>query len=474
MTRRIEIFDTTLRDGNKLPFAVLSAPDRIVLARQLARLGVDVIEAGFPAADDDESECVLQACREVEGPYIAALARALESDVAKALECLESARRPYLHMFMSVSPQFLAQVLKEKEEGALRNLSACIRMARSSTARVQFSLSEAPHARREFLREVCLAAREAGAEVINLADTNGILAPEDLTALVEEVQRTLGAEEMRQERPGAPIIGVHCHNDLGLATANTLAALRAGASHAEVTIGGFGERSGNAALEEVAFLISAFGERYGLSHGIRLEEIARTARLFESLTGIRTHPNKPVIGQCAFVPASGGFAGKSLDPGLRKLLQEKTIGRTSGDEALPAIPEEPSGPYALESFNVLTSSHSPPVGVVVIRREGKSLPQTSHGTGPIDALFRAVDKALGFSTRMVLYSVSTLSTGSEALAEVIVTVELRGRRFHGRHTSADVIEASLRAYLHACNAIGVSRILEGPADFHVTGEYLWE
>jgi len=264
---------------------------------------------------------------------------------------------------------------------------------------------------------------------------------------------------------------VHCHNDLGLATANTLAAIKAGASHVEVTVGGFGERAGNAALEEVVFLLSAWGERYDVSHGIRLDEIGRTARLFNSLTGVRSHPNKPIIGQCAFVPAEGGFAGKSLDPNMRDLLREKTIG--GAHEA--AFPEPgPTGPYVLDAFNVLSSSHSPPVGLVVIRREGKTLTQTSHGNGPIDALFRAVDKALGFTARMILYSVSTLATGTEARAEVIVTVELRGRRFHGRHTSTDVIDASLRAYLSACNAIGESGVLEGPSDFHVAGEYLWE
>ena len=141
--------------------------------------------------------------------------------------------------------------------------------------------------------------------------------------------------------------------------------------------------------------------------------------------------------------------------------------------SIPPHPQ-PQPLYVLESFNVLTSSHSPPVGVVVISRGGKTLTQTSHGNGPIDALFSAVDKALGFSTRMVLYSVSTLATGTEALTEVIVTAELRGRRFHGRYTSTDVIEASLRAYMNACNAIGESGVLEGPSDFHVAGEYLWE
>jgi len=466
MARRIEIFDTTLRDGNKLPFAVLSPMDRLQLAHQLARLGVDVIETGDPAASEEEAACVARICAEVKGPFVAALARAMDRDVDKALESIRGAAKPYLHVFMSVSPQFLLQVLKQKEEEALKSISRSISTARAAEVRVQFSLSEAPHARKEFLRDVCIAAREAGADVINLADTNGVLVPEDVTALVTDV-----AELFKNRKSGIPSIGVHCHNDFGLATANTLAAVRAGASHVEVTVGGFGERAGNAALEEVAFLLSAWGERYDVSHGIRLAEIGHTARLFNSLTGVRSHPNKPIIGQCAFVPAAGGFTGKSMDPHMRDLLREETIG--GAQEAAFSEPG-PAGPYALDAFNVLSSSHSPPVGVVVIRREGKTLTQTSHGNGPIDALFRAVDKALGFSTRMILYSVSTLATGTEATAEVIVTVELRGRRFHGRHTSTDVIDASLRAYLSACNAIGESGVLEGPSDFHVTGEYLWE
>ncbi|HVO37391.1 MAG TPA: alpha-isopropylmalate synthase regulatory domain-containing protein, partial [Spirochaetia bacterium] len=249
----------------------------------------------------------------------------------------------------------------------------------------------------------------------------------------------------------------------------------AGASHVEVTVAGFGERAGNAALEEVAFLMTVFGRRLDISHGIRLAEISRTARLFDSLTGVRSHPNKPIIGRCAFVPSPGGFSGQSLDPELRSLLRESTIGGPDEEGQAPApAMDERSGPYELESFNVMTASHSPPVGVVVIRRGGKSLTQTSHGKGPIDALFRAVDKALGFSTRMLLYSVATIGAGTDAMTEVTVTAELRGRKFHGRSRSTDVIEASLRAYMKACNAIGESGILEGPSDFHVAGEYLWE
>ena len=467
MARHIEVFDTTLRDGNNLPFVVLSPDDRVVLARQLAKLGVDVIEAGFPSASHEEVDCVARVCDEVEGPYVAALARALPGDVEKALTVLARARRPYLHIFMGVSPEFLRHVLKIHEEEALAAVADCVRTAKSAGVKVQFSLSEAPHARHEFLLSVFESARDAGADVINLADTNGILTPHDTSAMIRELSTLLGSGSKT-------VIGMHCHNDLGLASANTLAAVEAGASHVEVTIGGFGERAGNAALEEVVFLMTAFAERYGVMHGIRLEEISRTARLFDSLTGVRAHPNKPIIGQYAFVPAPGGFSGRSLSADMRRLMRETTIGRLPEDSSiLPPIPER-KGPYTLESFNVMTASHSPPVGVVVIRRDGKTLTQTSHGNGPIDALFRAVDKALGFATRMVQYSVSTLGTGTDALTEVIVTAELRGKRFHGRYRSTDVIEASLRAYMSACNAIGDSGILEGPTDFHVAGEYLWE
>ncbi|HTZ50438.1 MAG TPA: alpha-isopropylmalate synthase regulatory domain-containing protein [Spirochaetia bacterium] len=480
MARRIEIFDTTLRDGNKLPFAVLSGADRLLLAHQLARLRVDVIEAGFPAGSTDEAQCVAAIGKEIRGPRVAALARALPSDVDVALESLGAADRPCLHIYMAVSPQFLKHVLKLGEAEAIRNLASCVRTARSAGVRTQFSLSEAPHARREFLHDVVRAAREAGAEVINLADTNGILSPEETAELVSDACKVIA----EGASPGAavPLVGIHCHDDLGLAAANSLAGLRAGASHVEVTVSGFGERAGNAALEEIAFLISAFGEKSGLSHGLDLSQIGPTARLFESLTGVRTHPNKSVIGQSALRPAPGGFAGASLSPHLRSLLREETIGlpldpagTVDALELRRSAPGEgQGGPYQLESFNVLSSSHSPPVGLVVIRREGKSLTQSSHGTGPIDALFHAVNKALGFSTKMVLYSVSTLEAGTEAATEVIVTVELRGRRFHGRYRSTDVIEASLRAYMAACNCIGTSGLLEGPSDFHVAGEYLWE
>ena len=226
MARRIEILDTTLRDGNKLPFVVLSLKDRLSLARQLSLLGVDVVEAGFPASSREEAECVARICGELEGPYVSALSRALPAEVARSLEIVRAAKKPYLHIFMPVSPHFLAQVLRMSEAQALQSIGECLRAAKQGGARVQFSLSHAPHARRGFLEEACIAAREAGADVINLADTNGILTPEETGELV-----AFSVSLLQSGHGASTMIGVHCHDDLGLATANTLAAIRAGASH---------------------------------------------------------------------------------------------------------------------------------------------------------------------------------------------------------------------------------------------------
>jgi isopropylmalate/homocitrate/citramalate synthase len=460
MARKIQILDTTLRDGNKLPFVVLSVADRVALAIQLERLGVDVIEAGFPVSSPDEEDCVSRVAREVRSSSVSALARALPGDVERTLRSLEGAARPYLHVFMPCSPESLAGVVKMSESRALEAVRKCVGIGAAAGVTVQFSLSEAPQAREGFRNELCLAAREAGARVLNLADTGGVLLPADASALVAAVRGLFPAG-------GAPVIGVHCHNDLGLATANSLAALEAGAGHVEVTVGGFGERAGNAALEEIALIVEAYAERLGLSHGIALHQIAATSRLLDAMTGVHTHPNKPVIGRSALPAAQG--AAKLLSPQAADRVQQAAFAENGAGEPPGGGPD----PYRLESFSVLTGSHAPPVGIVVLERESGRVTQSSHGSGPIDALFKAVDRALGFAPRLVYYSLYTLSTGPDAEAEVTVTTELKGRRFHGHHRSADVIEASLRAYMRACNEMGRSGLPEG-AGFYVEGEYLWE
>jgi 2-isopropylmalate synthase len=460
MARWIEILDTTLRDGNKLPFVVLSPEDRVLLARRLARLRIDIIEAGFPASAPLESECVSRIAREIKGSWIGALARAIPQDVEAAVHALQGAEKPYIHVFMPVSAHALSSVVKMDEGQAVAAVRESVRVAAETGVRTQFTLSQAPQARAEFRDQLVRAARDAGAEVISFADTAGTLLPEDIQGVVRS-SLSLFPEGR------APVIGVHCHNDMVLASANTFAAVQAGAGHVEVTLGGFGERAGNAALEEVAFLIAAHGERLGISQNIALEEISASSRLLDEITGVHTHPNKPIIGRAAL----GRRGLPELDPLFRNLLQEKTIGARAGAE--PSISEE-EGPFSLESFNVMSSSHAPSVGIVVITRGETRITQSAHGTGPIDSLFKAVDRALGFSPKLVYFSLYALAAGHDAPAEVTVTTELKGVRFHGRHQSKDVVEAGLRAYMKACNAIGKSGIVSGGSDFYVQGEYLWE
>jgi 2-isopropylmalate synthase len=464
--RRIEILDTTLRDGGKLPYAVLTLKDRVALARRLARVGVDVIEAGYPISSPEETECVAAVASEIEGPYVAALARCAARDVEPTLRALEATDRPYLHLFMPVSPHALAGVVKRSAAEALEDIQACIRIGREAGARVAFSPSEAPQADRKFLEDAVAACRDAGADVFDIADTNGTLSPAEISELVAWARGITGSE--------GPAIGIHCHDDLSLATANTLAGLQAGADHAEVTLGGVGERAGNAALEQLAALLEAFGPELGLEHGIRLEELWGAARLLEALTGVRMHPNAPLVGECALAPTPGSHARRALEPRLRGLLEPRTVGRPprGGGEVPPELVEEPTV-FRLESFSVQTGSGAPPSGVVAIRRGNARLVQSSHGAGPIDALFRAVDRAIGFSPRLSLFSLHALATGPDAPAAVTVTIEHRGRRFHGRHASPDAIEASLRAYLAACDAAASAAARGGP-DTYVQGEYLWE
>lgn len=473
MQSTVEVLDTTLRDGGKLPFSVLSLKDRLALARRLSLLGVDVIEAGAPVLTPEDAECVAAVAKEVEAAYVSALCRAVPAEVERTLEALGDAARPYLHIVMPVSPHALAAVVQRAAEEALDDARACVALGRDAGVRVQFTPGESPHADRGFLRELFTACAEAGADVINLADTNGILSPSEAKELVAWAAAQLPAQGAAlASGHDAPMIGVHFHNDLGLASANTLAALEAGARHVEVTLGGVGERAGNAALEEVAVQLEAFGPRLGLTHNLRLEELWGAARLLDGLTGLRPHPNRAITGACAFVEPAGFHARRSLEPRLRALLASDAIGRHPEEERAAELTEEPSV-LRLAAFSVHTGSGAPPSGVVAIERGGARIVQSSHGAGPIDALCRAVDRAIGFSPRLVFYSLHTLATGPEAPAEVTVTIEHRERRFRGRHASADVIEASLRAYLSACDAALVAAARPG-AEFYVHGEHLWE
>ncbi len=518
MADAIQVLDTTLRDGNKLPFVVLDLHDRLVIARQLASLGVDIIDAGYPAASPEERESVTAITTEIKGPHISALSRAVVRDVEDVCTLLSKSEKPYPHIFLPASPYFMERVLEIEPSECLELIRHCLDAAIPYGFPVQFSLGEIGEAEPEFLLRASLAVAEGGAQVLNLADTNGCMHPAAASALVGKIRERL------KDYP-AMRIGVHFHNDLGLATANTVACLEAGARHVEGTIGGLGGRGGNTALEEVLFAVEAFSERLHLSHNLKLDQLSRTSALLGRLTGVVAHPNKPVLGKCAFRQSRGSEARDALPERLQQLLREQTIGRPAdalfGDREMTragfqqqlesvglncqgvnldkvyglyqtqvrrkktvslsevqamveqARLEEQQAIYDLVSFNVMTGSGVLPVGSVELRREGAVLVQSATGSGPVDALCRAVDKAVGVKPRLVLYSVDHLTEGKDARAEITVSLAYLGKRYHGHSGSTDVVEASLRAYLEAVNHLEAHRRKAPVEEFYINGEELW-
>ena len=519
MKRKIFFLDTTLRDGNKLPFIVMNLKDRLEIAHKLNELGVDIIDAGYPFASDRDREAVSLISKEVKRPYISALTRAIPEDIDFTLKTLSAAERRYLHIFMPISDQFIDEVLKKTRDEVLRMVKDSVSYAKTSGSRVQFSFSEFPHADEKFLFDAIDVACSSGVDTISLADTNGVMFPFQVDTLIEKVYSYI------LQKGYKTVLGVHFHNDLGVATANTLTAIKNGASHVEVTIGGLGARSGNTALEEVAIGIELLGEELEIEHSLRMEKVDQTALLISHLTGIMSHPNKPIIGRCAFREPEGSRSRDSLSGKFKTILNEKHIGRESDEifsrytmemnefkktlksqgisyddldmedlystyryymekrgyirnSELRLIVEDMKAQnfqkYILGSFGVMTGSSTLPVGIVELWNGEQRIVQSADGTGPVDALCRAVDRAVGLSPKLIMYTVDTVSEGKDARAEVTVTVELKGRRFHGHYGSTDVIEASLVAYLNAVNRIISSGITETEKTFYVNGDTLWE
>src|ERR1700730_8740196 len=294
----VKIFDTTLRDGEQSPGFSMNTEEKIRMARQLAALGVDVIEAGFPISSRGDLEAVQQVAREVRNVPIAALARAMQKDVNAAIEALEPAAAPRLHIFLATSDLHLRVKLKMTREQALEAIGAMIRLGRNSVGEVEFSAEDAGRTDIEFLCQVCRVAVDAGATTLNLPDTVGYAVPEEYGAMFRQVLEHLGA-------PDAITLSAHCHDDLGLAVANSLAAVRAGVRQIECTINGIGERAGNASLEEVVVALAVRKESFGVTTGVRLEQLFPSSRMLSEITGAAVAPNKAVVGANAFAHEAG-------------------------------------------------------------------------------------------------------------------------------------------------------------------------
>jgi 2-isopropylmalate synthase len=294
----VRIFDTTLRDGEQSPGFSMNTPEKIRMARQLAALGVDVIEAGFPIASRGDLEAVRLVAKEIRGVPIAALARAKKEDVAAALEALEPAAAPRLHVFLATSDLHLRAKLNITREQALEAIGSMIRFGRQHVGEVEFSAEDAGRTDIDFLCQVCCVAVDAGATVLNLPDTVGYAVPEEYGAMFRRVRDYLGD-------PAGVTLSAHCHDDLGLAVANSLAAVQAGVRQIECTINGIGERAGNAALEEIVVALAVRKENFGVTTGVRLEELFRTSRMLTEITGAQVAPNKAVVGANAFAHEAG-------------------------------------------------------------------------------------------------------------------------------------------------------------------------
>jgi 2-isopropylmalate synthase len=507
----VRIFDTTLRDGEQAPGAGLTAAEKLEVARQLARLKVDVIEAGFPAASPGDFEAVRRIAQETKGGIaVAALARCRDGDPQRAIEAIRIAERPHLHVFIATSDIHLKHKLRLSRDEALAEAVRWVRYGREqlgNDAEIEFSAEDASRTDTDFLLQVYAAVVEAGASTVNIPDTVGYAIPSEFGALTKRVVDLVGRDAT---------ISIHCHNDLGLATANTLAAVQAGARQVEVTINGLGERAGNASLEEVVMALRTRPTQFPeLGSGVQTEQITPASRLVSYLTGFAIQPNKAVVGGNAFAHESGihqdgviknpltyeimtpqsvGLSGSQLTIGKlsgRRGLQGKLreLGHDVEGEALDAIyrqaialadakkevtdadllalVEARAGevPASIElvGWSVTSSHGGNATGSVTLTVRGEDRTAEATGNGPVDALYSAVDNALqpvlGWRPVLSEWEIKAVSGGEDAQGQVLV----RGRRssvegpgalvVSGHGLSTNIIEASLEGYLVAVNKL---------------------
>jgi len=508
-TERILIFDTTLRDGEQSPGAALSINEKLEIAVQLAALGVDVIEAGFPVSSPVQFEATYLIAERVQGPVIAGLARAVEADIASAGKALEPAKRRRIHTFIATSPIHMEHKLKKGPAEVLKMAVEAVRFARTFTDDVEFSPEDACRSEMPFLIEVLTAVIEAGATTLNIPDTVGYILPYEYGQIIA----TLKAKVPGIDRC---VISTHCHNDLGMAVANSLTGVRNGARQVECAVNGLGERAGNAALEEVVmgivtradFFSKALGKPVSL--GINTKEISKTSQMVSRLTGFVIQPNKAIVGANAFAHESGVHVdGVLKEKSTYEIMRPETIGlagsrmvlgRHTGrngftarckqlgftlskpeleqayqrfpeiadkkkeifDEDIAAlINDEVHGVvesvYHLEYLHVASGTGTLPTASVRIKTPDGVKQAAACGDGPVDAAYQAIREATGLSPTLENYSIRAVTGGKEALGEATVKIAEAGRVFLGRGVSTDIIEASAKAYVDAINRMAANK-----------------
>ncbi|MGI5816991.1 MAG: 2-isopropylmalate synthase [Armatimonadota bacterium] len=500
MPRSITIFDTTLRDGEQAPGASMDHSAKIQLARQLARLNVDVIEAGFPISSPEDFESVKAIAQEVRGPSVAGLARALPKDIERCWEAVRHGEKPRIHTFIGTSKVHVEKRFGKTEAEVLQMAVDGVTLACSLCDDVEFSAEDALRTRLEYLRDVVEAVIEAGAKTVNIPDTVGYATPwqmyETIGYLFEHVPNIHDA-----------VISVHCHDDLGMSVANSLAAVRAGAGQVECTVNGIGERAGNASLEEIVMALRTRGDEFDADTNINTQEIMNTSRMVSTLTGFVVQPNKAIVGANAFAHEAGIHQhGMIQDRQTYEIMRPEDVGLTESvftlgprsgkhglrsrleklgyavsqedmeevyerflavadrkkrvyDEDLHVIMRQASTEgmpevWHLERVQVATGTRLEPMGLVVLRRNGDTITQVGHGNGPVDAVTDAIRNAVGMpDLEMADYSVRSITRGQDALGEATIRVRMGDEEAVGQDASLDVIEASAQAYLNAVNAL---------------------
>ncbi|HEX2483708.1 MAG TPA: 2-isopropylmalate synthase [Myxococcota bacterium] len=497
--KRIRIFDTTLRDGEQSPGCSMNLSEKLTLARQLERLGVDVIEAGFPIASEGDYESVRAIAAELQTATVAGLARTSPADIERAGRALERCRRPRIHTFIATSDIHLKHKLRMGREQVLEEVDRAVRQARGYADDVEFSAEDATRTDWDYLVQVFGAAVKAGATTLNVPDTVGYTTPVEYYELIRYLKAHV---------PGADgvIFSLHCHNDLGLAVANSLAAIQAGARQVECTVNGIGERAGNTAMEEVVMALKVRREVFGgLDTGIRTAEIYPTSRLLSSIIGVPVQPNKAIVGDNAFAHEAGIHQDGVLKAAITyEIMTPQSIGRASSElvlgkhsgrhafrERLKELGIELAGEEIEDAFRrfkdladkkkvvynedlhaliaqsgggegerlelvdlvVQSGTFAVPTATVEMRIGGASRKATAQGDGPVDAVFKAIVELTDTKSELLQYQVKAITGGMDAQGEVTVTVTEDGRRVigHGAHT--DIIVASARAYVHALNKL---------------------
>jgi 2-isopropylmalate synthase len=497
----VRIFDTTLRDGEQSPGATLSKSEKLEIARLLQTMGVDIIEAGFPISSDGDFDAVHAIAMEIETSVVCALARCTPKDVQRAGEAIRGARRGRIHVFCATSKIHRDHKLKKSKEQIIQISVDSIRQAREFTEDVEFSPEDASRTELGFLEEIVQAAVEAGATTINLPDTVGYATPKSYGEIFSHLLAKLPVLKQKNI-----ILSCHCHNDLGLAVANSLAAIESGARQAECTINGIGERAGNAAMEEIVMALRTRGDVYRIGTKIDAAKIYPASRMVSSLTGLSVQRNKAIVGENAFAheagihqdgvlkyretyeimdPATVGIPKTSLVLGKhsgRHAFRERVIflGYSLSDEQLEsafvkfkaladkkkevfdedieALVDEQlklnGGLWELVGLQVTAGSNTVPTATVSLRdSNGQILQDASVGDGPVDAIFSSIQRLTGIKMHLTDYRIRSVTKGKEALGEAHVQLEHSGKQIHGRGLSTDILEASARAYLAAINRL---------------------